>query len=40
MEIRIAIGKLENQADGIYHHAISRLFEEEADPAELTVPVI
>lgn len=34
-EICIEIGKVENQADDIYHHAISRLFEEEADPIEL-----
>jgi len=34
-DICIEISKIENKADDIYHSAISRLFEEEADPIEL-----
>jgi len=34
-EICIQISEIENKADDIYHSAISRLFEEEADPIEL-----
>jgi uncharacterized protein len=34
-EICIEISKLENDADNLYHKAISRLFEEETDPIEL-----
>lgn len=34
-QICIEIGQIENKADDIYHSAISRLFEEEADPIEL-----
>jgi uncharacterized protein len=34
-EICIQISKLENNADNLYHRAISRLFEEETDPIEL-----
>lgn len=34
-EICIQIGKIENQADNLYHIAISRLFEKETDSIEL-----
>jgi uncharacterized protein len=34
-ETCIQISKLENNADNLYHKAISRLFEEETDPIEL-----
>jgi len=34
-DICIQISEIENKADDIYHSAISRLFEEEADPIEL-----
>ncbi len=34
-DICIQISTTENMADEIYHHAISRLFEEETDPIEL-----
>ncbi len=34
-EVCIEISRVENRADDIYHKAISRLFEEEADPIEL-----